>query len=158
MTAPAPDPVTVPTDDLLVQTEAASPGGGEVVVVDGELVADADEPTAAADDEPTEDKPEFDPDWAYARVMFRGDDLAFRKPTDQALAGFSLSSSKFVKAEVKNDITGMFIVNHLGPDSYGRVMSRLMDPDDTDYSVEAIGELMKEIVTAAGANAADQAG
>jgi hypothetical protein len=51
-----------------------------------------------------------------------------------------------VSTEVKNDMTGLFIVEHIGPDSYGRVMQRLMDGDDTDYDSETLGLLMREIV------------
>ena len=49
---------------------------------------------------------------------------------------------------VKNDLTGLFIARHLSPESYGRVFSRLMDPDDAAYTVETVGELFNAIVTA----------
>jgi hypothetical protein len=87
-----------------------------------------------------------DEPWDHETVDFRGDMLNVRKPTDQALAGLSLSSSKYVKMTTRNDITGLFIARHLSPQSYDRVFSRLMDPDDTDYTVETIGELMGAIV------------
>lgn len=89
---------------------------------------------------------EFDPGWEHERMEFAGDNLAVRAPTQQALVGFSLASSKYVSNEVKNDMTGLFIVEHLGPDSYGRIMQRLMDGDDPDYTAETIGELMRDIV------------
>lgn len=93
-----------------------------------------------------EDSPELDPDWDHDRITFANDDLAVRAPTSQALAGFSLASSKYVDASIRNDMTGLFIVEHLGPDSYGRVMRRLMDGDDPDYDADTIGVLMREIV------------
>lgn len=93
-----------------------------------------------------DDSPELDPDWEHDRITFAHDDLAVRAPTSQALAGFSLASSKYVDASIRNDMTGLFIVEHLGPDSYGRVMRRLMDGDDPDYDAETIGVLMREIV------------
>lgn len=89
---------------------------------------------------------QLDPDWPHERLEFLGDDLAVRVPTQQALAGFSLASSKYVPTEIKNDMTGLFISEHLGPDTYGRLMTRLMDPDDPDYTVETIGQIMREIV------------
>lgn len=87
--------------------------------------------------------------WPYDFLEFQGDKLGIRLPTRQALAAFSLASSKYVSLGVKNDLTGLFIARHLSPESYGRVFSRLMDPDDTDYTVDTVGELFNAIVTAA---------
>ncbi|AXC35408.1 hypothetical protein SEA_KAHVE_25 [Mycobacterium phage Kahve] len=87
--------------------------------------------------------------WTYDKLEFKGDLLGIRLPTKAALAGFSLASSKYVSLGVKNDLTGLFIARHLSPESYGRVFSRLMDPDDVDYDVDAVGELFNAIVTAA---------
>ena len=116
-------------------------------------MSDTPTPTEAS---PTENLPaaaapepvayELDPGWEHQRIDFAGDSLAVRAPTQQALAGFSLASSKYVSNEVKNDMTGLFVVEHLGPESYGRMMQRLMDGDDPDYTPETIGELMRDIV------------
>ena len=111
--------------------------------------------TAPTDDTPTENLPaevaeteseQLDAGWKHQRIMFAGDDLAVRAPTMQALTGFSLASSKYVANEVKNDMTGLFIVEHIAPESYGRVMQRLMDGDDPDYTTETVGTLMRDIV------------
>jgi hypothetical protein len=82
----------------------------------------------------------------FRDLEFKGDKLSVRIPTQQALAAFSLSTSKYVDSTVRNDMTGMFINRHLSPESYEQVFSRLMDPDDEDYTVESIGELMRSIV------------
>lgn len=87
--------------------------------------------------------------WGYDFLEFEGDKLGIRLPTRQALAAFSLASSKYVAIGVKNDLTGLFIARHLSPESYGRVFSRLMDPDDAAYTVETVGALFNAIVTAA---------
>lgn len=86
--------------------------------------------------------------WPYDYLEFKGDKLGIRLPTRQALAAFSLASSKYVSLGVKNDLTGLFIARHLSPESYGRVFSRLMDPDENDYDVDTVGELFNAIVTA----------
>ncbi|AHJ88422.1 tail assembly chaperone [Mycobacterium phage 40BC] len=86
--------------------------------------------------------------WPYDFLEFEGDLLGVRLPQKQALAAFSLASSKYVSLGVKNDLTGLFIARHLSPESYGRVFSRLMDPDDDAYDVETVGELFNAIVTA----------
>lgn len=111
-----------------------------------------DAKTADTTDE-TENLPEviesddvLDPGWAHQRITFAGDNLAVRAPTVQALTGFSLASSKYVDNQVKNDMTGLFIVEHIGPESYGRVMQRLMSGDDADYTTDTVGELMRDIV------------
>jgi len=84
--------------------------------------------------------------WTHETVEFLGDTLDVRKPTEQALAAYSLASSKYVSMNIRNDMTGLFISRHLSPDSYERVFSRLMDPDDEDYTINTIGELMRVIV------------
>jgi hypothetical protein len=105
---------------------------------------------------PAAEPPALDPDWEHERLEFYGDDLAVRVPTQQALAGFSLASSKYVPSDVKNDMTGLFLTEHLGPQTYGRIMQRLMDGDDPDYTVETIGQMMREIVML-GVNAQNEA-
>ncbi|MBV9919265.1 MAG: hypothetical protein JOY78_00200 [Pseudonocardia sp.] len=108
------------------------------------------------DSNPQQEVEELDADWPYERLDFAGDRLAIRKPTMQALSGFSLASSKYVSMDVKNDITGLFISQHMGPESYGRMMMRLMDGDDPDYTTETVGEIMKAIVQASLADKADK--
>lgn len=87
--------------------------------------------------------------WEHDFLEFQGDKLEIRVPQQQALAAYSLAMSPYVPPKVRNDISGMFVVRHLSAESYGVVMSRLMDPDDPDYSVETLGELMGAIVNTA---------
>jgi hypothetical protein len=87
-----------------------------------------------------------DEPWEHDKIDFRGDSLNVRRPTNQALAGLSLSASRFIKMSTRNDITALFIARHLSPRSYDRVFSRLMDPDDHEYTVETIAELMQALV------------
>lgn len=94
---------------------------------------------------PVEDGKDGREVWAHAWIEFKGDRLAVRKPPDQALIALSVSSSKFVPPQRQNDVVGMFIERYLSPMTYDRVMSRLMDPDDTDYTIETLGELMREV-------------
>jgi hypothetical protein len=82
----------------------------------------------------------------FQELEFKGDTLHARKPTQQALAAFTLATSKYVSTTMRNDMTGLFISRHLSPESYEQVFSRLMDPDDPDYTVETIGELMRGVV------------
>lgn len=142
-TAEAPvvaDPPPAPTDSQVVNEVAPDEPGTEVAAVeDGNVVALADKFDVAKSGEL----------WPHGTVEFKGDILGIRLPTRQALAAFSLASSKYVSLQVKNDLTGLFIARHLSPESYGRVFSRLMDPDEDSYDVETVGELFNVIVMAA---------
>lgn len=123
---PTPEPEVLPAEPIEPGTDLALPSNVDLEVW-------------------THDEP-----WDHETIEFRGDTLNVRKPTDQALAGLSLSSSKYVKMTIRNDITGLFIARHLSPQSYDRVFSRLMDPDDENYTVETIGELMGAVVGSRG--------
>ncbi len=83
---------------------------------------------------------------SYQELSFMGDTLNVRSPSQKALAAFSLSTSKYINSQVRNDMTGLFINRHLSPESYEQVFSRLMDPDDVEYDVDSIGDLMRQIV------------
>lgn len=96
--------------------------------------------------EPVVEEAAVDESWPHQRITFMDDVLEVRKPSPQALAAFSLATSKYVSNQMRNDMTGMFISRHLSPDSYERVFSRLMDPDDEEYTVDTIGQLMRAVV------------
>lgn len=98
-------------------------------------------------------EPEVDEDaWTHETVEFLGDTLEVRKPSDQAMAAFSLATSKYVSPTTRNDMTNLFIMKHLSESSYDRVFGRLMDPDDEDYSLESIGKLVAAIVALKSSN------
>lgn len=133
--APEPDPVVDPEPDSTdVQT---SEMGSALALLSESNIAEIEISVTA---EP----------WDYETIEFLGDTLHVRKPTDQALAGWSLASSRYVKLSTKNDISGLFIARHLSPATYDLVMSRLMDPDDTEYTAETIGKLMGAVVATRG--------
>ena len=87
--------------------------------------------------------------WPHDFLEFKGDKLGIRLPTMQALAAFQLACSRYVPVTTQNDLTGLFIARHLSPESYARVFSRLMDPDEDEYTVDTVGELFNAIITAA---------
>jgi hypothetical protein len=116
----------------------------EPVVIDAET--DDAPHTNGSSPAVVEDDPLYDPDWEHERVEYKGDDLAVRKPTMQALAAFQLSSGKYISSEKQNNMTGLFVDQHLGPDSYDRIMQRLMNPDDADYTTKSVSEIMGIVV------------
>jgi hypothetical protein len=97
-----------------------------------------------ASDNPTDG--ELDPGWQYERMEYKGDSLAFRFATMQALMAYQLSSGKFISMEKQNDASGLFIDMHLGPDTYDRILYRMSDPDDAGYDLKSFGEIMAELV------------
>ena len=137
---------TPTTDSAFVALAETTPAQPAPPAPQPEVVQAAPAETPAPAPEPEPAKPELDPDWPHERMEYMGDDLAVRIPTPQALAGFSLASSKYVPIEVRNDMTGLFISEHLGPETYGRLMRRLMDPDDAEYTTSTIGTIMRAIV------------
>lgn len=83
--------------------------------------------------------------WMHDYLQFEGDKLEVRLPTEQALSAFSISVSKYMPADVQNDMVGLFIAKHMSPESYTHVMARMMDPDDPTYTNKTVGELMGAI-------------
>ena len=164
----APDPdiqLAPPADDALdveVDEDATAETIADIAAdhaddprdtVAGEVVEEGQTPPADVPGTAVELAKSFDvalsgEQWDHDILEFKGDRLGIRVPTKQALAAFSLASGKYVDFGVKNDLTGLFIARHLSPESYGRVFSRLMDPDETDYTVDTVGELFNAIVTA----------
>lgn len=131
------DDVDVPvSDDVFTSAtpakrEAAVDPATELAVVDKvkDVVLAADAPHS----------------WMHDFMEFEGDKLEIRLPTEQALSAFSISVSRYMPPEVQNDMVGLFIANHMSPDSYTHVMARMMDPDDATYTNRTVGELMGAI-------------
>lgn len=140
--APEPEPVVDPEPDDDVTAYTPDPDSTDVQAVDiSTALALLGESNIAEQDNLVTAEP-----WDHETIEFMGDTLHVRKPTDQALAGWSLASSRYVKMSTKNDISGLFIARHLSPATYDLVMGRLMDPDDVEYNAETIGKLMAAVV------------
>lgn len=88
------------------------------------------------------------PKWEHEWLEFGGEKLGIRTPTPQAMSALSMGLGKFVPARTQNDISGLFIARHLSPESFEHVYSRLMDPDDSAYNANTIGELLGAILNA----------
>ena len=83
--------------------------------------------------------------WEHQSVEFYGDRLEVRKPTEQALAAFGLVSGKYMPMELQNNIVGLFVRQHVSPASWEKVLVRLLDPEDKEYTIATIGELMRTV-------------
>lgn len=90
----------------------------------------------------------LEPDWGYHWLEFRGDKLGIRIPDQAALAAFHLACGKYIDNEMRGDLSSFFIAKHMSHESFGRAFSRLMDPDDVDYNVDVVSELVNAIIMA----------
>lgn len=128
------------------------PGPTLVAVEDPAPAAPADVAEELTPDIPAADaEPEG---WQHQTVEFKGDTLEVRKPTQKALAAFSLATSRYVPNNTRNDMTALFLMTHMSPESFSRVFTRLMDEDDLEYTLNTVGELMTEVVALTGGNPA----
>lgn len=110
----------------------------ESVVIDdeGEVVTEAPGVEVAVVDE-----------WEHQTIEYANETWQVRKPTPQALAGFMLATGKYVPNTVQQNMVGLFLVNHLSPESYERIYVRLLDPVDPDFTPESLGEIMSLVAT-----------
>jgi len=86
--------------------------------------------------------------WKYDWLTYRGDELAVRIPNKSAL--HALSNLRYSTPEFQHKLFQRYMANHISPESYERVMDRMVDPDDPEYSDVAvdsdpIGEIMNEL-------------
>lgn len=124
----------------------------DVATLDG---APAPAATTTEVDKPDEEI--LDEGWPYERLEYKGDNLAIRPAKMQALMAYQLSSGKYITMERQNDASGLFIDKHIGPDSYDRIMERMSDPDDPDYTMTSFGEIMGELVRRSAAKIREEA-
>lgn len=96
--------------------------------------------------EETANLPVKEPPWPHQTIEFEGEKWEVRKPKPQALAAFTLASSKYVPVEVQNDMVGLFIRNHMSDKSMRRAYERMFDPED-DFTQETMGRLFARIAT-----------
>jgi len=87
--------------------------------------------------------------WSHDLLEFEGDRLEIRLPSEQALSAFSIAVSKYMPADVQNDMVGLFIAQHMSPASYTHVLARMMNPDEPTYTNKTIGQLMSALSKAA---------
>jgi hypothetical protein len=85
-------------------------------------------------------------DWDHAWIDFEGDRLAFRVPKPSAVTGFSNSQGKYVPNREKGDHVQLFLRLHLSPESYERVIFRMMHPEST-YDLYTLAKLVEAILT-----------
>lgn len=135
------------TDDVFTDPDPTAEAKAVVAELDAQATA-VDTETAVAVIDEVKDVA-LAATWEHDFLMFEGDKLEVRLPSEQALSAFSIGVSKYMPAEVQNDVVGLFIAKHLSPASFTHVFYRMMDPDDTSYNKRTVGKLMSALSKAA---------
>ena len=84
--------------------------------------------------------------WPHDVVTYGDEEWEVRAPSQEALGAFAMVSAKYVRPELQNDITGLFIQTHMSDTSYRRMFMRMIDPTD-EFSFKEVGALMRTIST-----------
>lgn len=128
------------TDQELADIEARRKANAETVIdEDGGVAVEVEETKSTEVAKVAE--------WPHMTIKYADAEWQVRKPSEQALAAFSLSSGKYIPAKMQNDMVGLFIKQHMSETSHETVYVRLMDPDDPEFDAETLGDLMRIIAT-----------
>lgn len=80
--------------------------------------------------------------WDHDLIAFKGDQLAIRYPTSAACQGYAFAAGPGSTGREQTYYTRLFLQRHLSPESFNRVMDRMINPDDAEYADEGVlGEL-----------------
>lgn len=82
----------------------------------------------------------------WGEIEVAGRPLRVKRPTPVALNVFTKAISKHSPKGVQDDMTVLFVRQHLDDDDYEGLMVRMMDPDD-DFTLSHFGEVMRGIAT-----------
>lgn len=80
-------------------------------------------------------------DFTVAGIALRG-----RVPAPTALHVLTTATSPHVRGEIQNDMTWLFLRDHLHPDSLDAVQYALVDPD-SGWTIARLGEVIRGIAT-----------
>jgi hypothetical protein len=108
--------------------------------------------TTVIEDAPEDDEdiPSIEKDWNHETLEYAGHTFGVRLPTSQALTGFSMSTGSYVPELLRQNMVSMFLHRHFSDQSYLFLMMRLMDPDDTDFTEDSFGDIVRMLIEAAG--------
>lgn len=97
-----------------------------------------------ADDEAQSEPavPTLDAGWPHDWLQFHGDKLGVRIPASDAYAPVQIAEMGHTQPGLAQRLSVRFLEMHIAPQSYERVMERIMDPDEPDFTGKALGELV----------------
>lgn len=168
MTTFASDGSTVTPDvaPVVAPTVAPEPAAEPEVIEPQHVVnSEAVEPTPAAEvavptpaevvDPAAEEKWTHQSEWSHDWLEFKGDKLGIRVPKGAALQ--ALGAARHNSLEFQDRLVNLFVAKHLSPETYERVMYRMVDPDDEEFTTGAWGELISAIAEVGGERAKKEA-
>lgn len=160
MTTFASDGSTVTSDvaPVVAPTVASdsTPTPAEPEVVEPASAAEVAVPSSTdVVDAAAEEKWTHQSDWQHDWLEFKGDKLAIRVPKGAALQ--ALGAARHNSLEFQDRLVNLFVAKHLSPETYERVMYRMVDPDDDDFTTGAWGELISAIAEVGGERAKAEA-
>lgn len=138
---PAPAPATPASAAVPPPVEPEPPHAPPAQSVVAEAVDPAPEP-AAEPAVPEQWTPEAD--WPHDTIEFKGDVIAFRVPSEGAWMSYQMAVIEPTTELEQLTAIKRLLMRHLSPASYARVfVDRLGDSDETDYTINTVGELVK---------------
>lgn len=144
-------PVVAPT----VAPETPAPPA-EPEVIEQEPTAEVAVPTTTDVVDPAaEEKWTHESEWSHDWLEFKGDKLGIRVPKGAALQ--ALGAARHNSLEFQDRLVNLFVAKHLSPETYERVMYRMVDPDDEEFTTGAWGELINAIAEVGGERAKKEA-
>lgn len=69
-----------------------------------------------------------------------------RKPGPAALKSLTAATNSKATAQFRNDMTTVFVQDHLHPEDWERVLVVMLDPASS-FDVRSLGEVMRRIAT-----------
>lgn len=86
------------------------------------------------------------PKWKHQTIELDGEVIQVRKPQAMALQAFSMASSEYTPKATQAKMMTLFVINHISPLSYERLLTRMMSGDD-EFTVTDFGRVFEAIMT-----------
>jgi hypothetical protein len=132
-----------PTGEPIAQEPAyANPSTPAVVNVEDsayEIDVDTGKPIIGSDGKPI-------PKWPYQTIDIDGYKIQVRKPRPEALSAVAMAGASVTPSKLQNELVTRFVKNHISELSFGTLLSRMMDPEDS-FTMDDFGKLFTEIAT-----------
>lgn len=132
-----------------------TPEPAESEVIDAPAAEVAVPTSSEVVDPAAEEKWTHQSEWSHDWLEFKGDKLGIRVPKGAALQ--ALGAARHNSLEFQDRLVNLFVAKHLSPETYERVMYRMVDPDDEEFTTGAWGELINAIAEVGGERAKKEA-
>lgn len=87
--------------------------------------------------------------WDHEWLDFHGDRLAIRKPRESVVNALVMVNSARVSEQTRGGVISTIVQEHLSPESFERVLWRSISPDDPDYTLSTLSDLVEALINMA---------